>query len=219
MLPEAKEWGTEINHNEIEDWLKSSRIPIIAHPAAFRERWWVKDDDSLFGPMLPPSQKEWEAAGAEIILSEGPFQLGPGCWTTGYIPRKSFESSGRSEKSKYRNSVNLLPDDVEDDQAIVIHVKKKGLVILSGCAHSGIVNTIEYAKVISGVEKIHAVIGGFHMASAEAEEIDQTVEYMKSIQPELLVPGHCTGFQAINRFAQDMPDQFVESVVGATYLL
>ncbi|MCK4801259.1 MAG: MBL fold metallo-hydrolase [Anaerolineales bacterium] len=218
LLPEAKEWNSELNQTEIEGWLNSSRIPIIAHPAAFRERWWVKDDGTLVGPILPPPQEEWKAAGADIVLSKEPYQLAPGCWITGYIPRKSFESSGRSDKRKYRDKMELLPDDLEDDQTVVIHVKDKGLVILSGCAHSGIVNTIEYAREFSGIDKVYAVIGGFHLAAAEEDEINQTVEYMKRIQPGLVVPGHCTGFHAIRRFAEEMPDQFIEGIVGTTYL-
>ena len=218
LLPKDKEWDTPVNEKDIEEWMTSSRIPIIAHPAAFRERWKVKDDGTMVGPILPPPQGEWQAAGAEIILSEGPYQLAPGCWTTGYVPRNSFEESGRSNQLRYRNGPDFIPDDLEEDQAIVINVKGKGLVVLSGCAHSGIVNTIEHAREFSGVDTVHAVIGGLHLARATEDEIDQTVEYIKSIKPQLIVPGHCTGFKAISRFAREMPDQFVEGVVGATYL-
>ena len=218
LLPKDKEWGSSINQNEIENWLTGSRIPIIAHPAAFRERWKVNDNGALVGPFLPPPQGEWQAAGAEIVLSEGPYQLAPGCWTTGYVPRKSFETSGRSEKRKYRNGSEMFPDDLEDDQAVIIYLKSKGLVVLSGCAHSGIVNTIEHARNISGIDRVHAVIGGFHLAQADENEINQTIAYFKEIRPDLVVPGHCTGFKAISRFAQEMPVQFIEGVVGATYL-
>jgi len=218
LLPKDKEWGSSVNQKEIENWLTGSRIPIIAHPAAFRERWRVKEDGTMVGPFLPPPQGEWQAAGAEIVLSEGPYQLAPGCWTTGYVPRNSFEESGRSDKLRYRKGPDFILDDLEEDQAIVINIKSKGLVVLSGCAHSGIVNTIEYAREFSGVDTVHAVIGGLHLARASEDEIDQTVEYIQSIKPQLVVPGHCTGFKAISRFAREMPDQFIEGVVGATYM-
>ncbi len=218
LLPKVKEWDMPVTENDIEAWMTSSKIPIITHPAAFRERWKVKDDGTMVGPVLPPPQQEWQAAGAEIILSEGQYQLAPGCWTTGYIPRESFEKSGRSDQLRYRKGSDFIPDDLEEDQAIVINVKSKGLVVLSACAHSGIVNTIQYAREFSGVDTVHAVIGGFHLARASEDEIDQTVEYLKSVKPHLVVPGHCTGFKAISRFAQEMPDKFIEGVVGATYL-
>ena len=80
-----------------------------------------------------------------MVLSEGPYRLGPGCWTTGAIPRRSFETIGRPADLAYREGDVFLHDDMEDDQAIVINVQNKGLVVLSGCAHSGIVNTVDYA--------------------------------------------------------------------------
>lgn len=216
-LPESKEWDPAPTADAIEAWLDEFRIPIVVHPAALRERWWVNDDGNLEGPFFPPPEGIWKALGASIILSEGPFRLDDGCWTTGYVPRNSFEHMGRFEQLRYRKGSEFLPDDLEEDQAILIHVQDKGLVVLSGCAHSGIVNTIEYAKNFSGIETIHAVIGGFHLARADEDEIDQTIDYFKEINPSLIVPCHCTGLNAIRRFAQEFPDQFTEGVVGTTY--
>ena len=219
LLPEEKEWDTSVKAEDIEEWLESFRIPIVAHPAAFRERWWVKDDGTMVGPFLPPPAGEWQAAGAKIVLSEDPYKLEPGCFTTGFIPRVSFEDSGRSKKLRYRSGSDFFPDDLEDDQAIVINVSGKGLIVLSGCAHSGIVNTIKHAKDYFKIDSIYAVIGGFHLARASDDEIDRTIDYIQSIAPRLVIPSHCTGLHAISRFAQEMPDEFVEGVVGITYLL
>ena len=101
----------------------------------------------------------------------------------------------------------------------MINIEGKGLIILSGCAHSGIVNTITYASEFFNIDRIYAVIGGFHLARASDDEIEQTIEYIRSIEPTLVTPSHCTGFRAISRFAQEMPDEFIEGVVGTTYLL
>jgi 7,8-dihydropterin-6-yl-methyl-4-(beta-D-ribofuranosyl)aminobenzene 5'-phosphate synthase len=166
---------------------------------------------------MPPPEDRWKAAGAKITRSEGPYELTKGCWLTGYIPRKSFEESGRPEKLLYRNGADFIPDDLEEDQAIVIHLKEKGLVVLSGCAHSGIVNTVEYARQFTGVDKVYAVLGGFHLARASQEEIDQTMAYFKDLVPAYIIPSHCTGFQATSQFAQALPDAFVEGVVGTRY--
>lgn len=218
-LPEEKEWSQSVSAEEVEAWITASRVPIITHPAAFRERWWVKDDGTLVGPSLPPPSEEWKAAGAKIIHSEKPYQLAPGCWTTGFIPRTSFEQSGRPNKLFYRKDSKFIPDDLEDDQAIVIHARQKGLIILSGCAHSGIVNTVKYAQEFSGIDTIYAIIGGFHLARAKEEEIDRTVEYIKNIGPQLVVPSHCTGLSATCSFASEMPEAFVEGVVGTSYYI
>jgi 7,8-dihydropterin-6-yl-methyl-4-(beta-D-ribofuranosyl)aminobenzene 5'-phosphate synthase len=112
----------------------------------------------------------------------------------------------------------LIRDDLEDDQAIVINVQDKGLVILAGCAHSGIVNTVHYAQKISGVDKVWAIVGGFHLAPSEDEEIERTIDEIERIGPKVIAPSHCTGFRAISRFAARMPDEFVLGVVGTTYL-
>ena len=219
LAPEDKEWGETVTKEEVEDWLAEFQIPIVAHPAAFRERWWVNDDNKMVGPFLPPPDLEWKAAGAKIILSEEPYKLAQGCWTTGFVPRTSFEKSGRPTKLLYRNGSDFIPDELEEDQAIVINVKDKGLIVLSGCAHSGIVNTIQHAKELTGINKIYAIIGGFHLANADENEISKTVEYIKSTRPTYVIPSHCTGFQAIGQFAQEMPDEFIEGIVGATYIL
>jgi 7,8-dihydropterin-6-yl-methyl-4-(beta-D-ribofuranosyl)aminobenzene 5'-phosphate synthase len=81
------------------------------------------------------------------------------------------------------------------------------------------VNTIERAKSFTGIDKVYAIIGGFHLARAKEEEITKTIEYIKRQNPSLVAPSHCSGFQAISRFAQEMPDEFIEGVVGITYIL
>ena len=215
---EAKEWKEGVTKSDIEAWIEAHLLQIIAHPAAFRERWWTKEDGTMVGPAPAPPQLEWEALGARIIKSEGPYELGLGCWTTGYIPRKSFERSGRPAQLVYREGEQFYPDDLEEDQAIVIHVKNKGLVVLSGCAHSGIINTIHHACEISGVDRVYAVIGGFHLARSSEEEIQGTIQALKALKPEILVPSHCTGFKAICAFSEQFPELFYPGVVGATYL-
>jgi 7,8-dihydropterin-6-yl-methyl-4-(beta-D-ribofuranosyl)aminobenzene 5'-phosphate synthase len=216
--PQPRKWEQDATLEEIRAWMKSQRVPVIAHPAIFRERWGLRQDGSKFGPVLPPPRAEWEAAGAELILSEGPYPLGPGCWTTGAVPRLSFEGAGRSKRMAYREGDTLMRDDVDDDQALVINVKGKGLVVVAGCAHSGIVNTVNYAREISNVSRVWAILGGFHLAPADDEELQRTIDEVKELTPAMVVPCHCTGFKAISQFASQMPDQFVLGAVGTKYL-
>ena len=216
--PTTEEWEAGVSPQELVKGTGWRRVPLIAHPAAFRERWSFPENGKAYGPVLPPPQDEWKALGAEIVLSEGPYQLGPGCWTTGEVPRMSFEKSGRPTSMRYREGEKFLPDDIEEDQAILIHVQDKGLVVVSGCAHSGIVNTVKYAMEISGVDRVWAVLGGFHLARTPDDELDLTVEQIKAFKPTLIAPSHCTGFNAICRFAREMPEEFVYGVVGTTYV-
>jgi 7,8-dihydropterin-6-yl-methyl-4-(beta-D-ribofuranosyl)aminobenzene 5'-phosphate synthase len=216
--PKPKRWKQSATVEEILTWVEGRRVPVIAHPATFRERWKMRKDGTKYGPVVPPPRAEWEAAGAEMVLSEGPYELGPGCWTTGLVPRLSFETSGRPSTLAYRQGDTFLPDDIDEDQAIVINVKGKGLVIVSGCAHSGIVNTVRCAREISGVDRVWAIIGGFHLARAGAREIRRTIDEIRGFRPRMVVPSHCTGFEAMHQFAGQMPDEFVPGLVGTTYL-
>jgi 7,8-dihydropterin-6-yl-methyl-4-(beta-D-ribofuranosyl)aminobenzene 5'-phosphate synthase len=215
---EAQEWDQPVTARAVAAYQGARRLPLVAHPAAFRERWGVKEDGTWVGPYAPPPRQIWEAMGLEICHSEGPYKLAQGCWTTGYIPRESFEHSGRPARIFYRQGDDMVPDDLDDDQAIVVHVQGKGLVVLSGCAHAGIINTINHARQISGVERVHAVIGGFHLVWAEPDEIQKTIKALQALKPAVLVPCHCTGFEAMCAFAREMPAAFLPGVVGATYV-
>jgi 7,8-dihydropterin-6-yl-methyl-4-(beta-D-ribofuranosyl)aminobenzene 5'-phosphate synthase len=218
LRPQFRKWEKDVPMAELRRWAEGRRVPVIAHPAAFRERWGTDDEGNRWGPNLPPSRAEWEAAGAEIILIEEPYELGPGCWTSGPIPRRGFERAGIPARVFYREGDTLLRDQVEEDQAVFINVAGKGLVVLAGCAHSGIVNTVEYAREVSGVERVWAILGGFHLGPAKEEELQRTIEALKGYQPALVSPSHCTGFTAIHRLATELPSAFVQGLVGTTYL-
>jgi 7,8-dihydropterin-6-yl-methyl-4-(beta-D-ribofuranosyl)aminobenzene 5'-phosphate synthase len=217
LRPKSKKWEAGAPMDEMRRWAEGRRVPLIAHPSAFRERWHLARDGSRTGPTAPPPHAEWEALGAQIVTIEGPYELGPGCWTTGAVPRVSFEQSGVSPDMIFRDGNVFRQDLVEEDQAIVVNVREKGLVVLAGCAHSGIVNTVNRAREISGVERVWAILGGFHLARATDEEIERTIEAVKDCQPMLIVPSHCTGFRATCQFALQMPAAFMANVVGAQY--
>jgi 7,8-dihydropterin-6-yl-methyl-4-(beta-D-ribofuranosyl)aminobenzene 5'-phosphate synthase len=111
------------------------------------------------------------------------------------------------------------PDpSIIDERAVVFNLKEKGLVIISGCAHAGIINTINYAKEITDINRIFAVLGGFHLAGRENEKrIKQTVEALKTADPKLVIPSHCTGWRAIKTIADSFPDGFIWNSVGNLY--
>jgi len=109
-------------------------------------------------------------------------------------------------------------DDLIGEQSLVFNAKGKGLVVLSGCAHRGIVNTVKHAQKMTGVEKVHAVIGGFHLTRAKPGLIQRTIADIKAIGPDYIVPTHCTGFEAITAFAKEMPEQFILNTAGTKYI-
>ncbi len=113
---------------------------------------------------------------------------------------------------------NWISDPFHDDQGIAINVKGKGLVVIGGCSHAGIINTIKHLQEISKINNIHAVMGGFHLSGENEKLIDPTISEMKVVDPDYIIPMHCTGWNAINRFSQEMPDHFILNSVGTTYI-
>ena len=106
-------------------------------------------------------------------------------------------------------------DPIEDDTAIVANVKGKGLVILSGCAHAGIINTVRYAKEVTGIDQVFVVMGGFHLTGKDFEPvIEPTVEALKDLSPKYVVPTHCTGRKAIMHIEKEMPEEFLLNMSG-----
>ena len=105
-----------------------------------------------------------------------------------------------------------------DDQALVIKLGK-GLVVVTGCAHAGIINTIQYAQRITGEERIHAIIGGFHLIGASDERIEKTVQEIKRIDPKLVAPCHCTGEKAVNKLRKELGGKILEMHVGSTIII
>lgn len=187
-------------------------LPIHVHPAAFRERWYIPPDGPRRGPWRI-EHEAWEPAGGQVVTAEEPRQVSPGCIVTGSVPRANhFERPPRD--LYYRENDTFHPDTLPEDQAVVVVVKDKGLVVVSGCAHVGIVNTVCYAQEITGEERVWAIAGGFHLGRASGERIEATIAGLKAVQPAIVAPGHCTGFEAFCAFAEAMPDQFALNVVG-----
>ena len=145
-----------------------------------------------------------------------PVEIIPGAYFTGNIERvTAYEKVPPT--SLIKRGENLEPDAFPGEQALFFKVKGKGLVVLSGCAHAGIVNTVKQARKIAGTDKVHAIMGGFHLINAKPEIIQSTVADIKAMKPDLIVPAHCTGFEAIVAFSREMPEEFVLNTAGTQY--
>jgi 7,8-dihydropterin-6-yl-methyl-4-(beta-D-ribofuranosyl)aminobenzene 5'-phosphate synthase len=193
------------------------KIPLIVHSGAFVERR-LKLGPDLHMEMPALSEARLTSGGAVLDKRDAASTIAEGLiLLTGSVPRiTAFETGAPSLEAK--RDGQWRQDSFEDDQAIAFRLKDLGLVILGGCSHAGIINTIEHIRKVSGEEKVHAVIGGFHLSGAGEALIETTVEAMRGINPHLLVPTHCTGWKAINAFAAALPDRFVLNSVGTTYL-
>lgn len=154
---------------------------------------------------------------AKIIEIKDPTLIVPGAYLTGNIERVTEYEKG-SPMLLIKRGEKMERDFFTGEQSLVFNVKGKGLVVVSSCAHAGIVNTVKHAQKMAGIEKVHAVIGGFHLSGAKPEVIQRTIADIKAIAPEYIVPMHCTGFEAIAAFQREMPDQFIINTAGTRYI-
>ena len=176
------------DHGDGLQYLKKKTL--ITHPASFTIRY-RKNDHSSVGLKL--SQEEI-AANFDLITSEKPYFIKPGIVFLGEIPRlNNFESETTSFVDDKGQE-----DYVPDDSGLAI-IQNNGLVIISGCAHSGICNMIEYARSVTGVRDIKAVIGGFHLKH-KSHQTKRTIHYMKENGISMVFPSHCTELPALSAF-------------------
>jgi 7,8-dihydropterin-6-yl-methyl-4-(beta-D-ribofuranosyl)aminobenzene 5'-phosphate synthase len=193
-----------------------NNLPVIVHEDMFKTRGTANKDAIHVYPAFPTKE---ELSTAQLINTKQPqLFVNDMLLVTGEIPREtSFEKGYIQHKALEDQS--WKPDPwILDDRAIAIHVKGKGLVVVSGCAHAGIINTIRYIQKITSVTEIYAVLGGFHLAGKENEsKIEQTVIELKQINPKRIVPSHCTGWRGLFAIANALPDAFVFNSVGNLY--
>ena len=139
---------------------------------------------------------------------------------TGELDRTTDFEQGFLIHQALRNG-EWQPDPlILDDQAVVLNVRDKGLVVLTGCGHGGIVNIVRYAKKLTDVDQVYAIIGGFHLNGPLLEPIiPQTCQALAHLAPEVVVPAHCTGWRAMTALAATLPDAFIQNTVGTRYEL
>ncbi|MGD8414316.1 MAG: MBL fold metallo-hydrolase [Candidatus Latescibacterota bacterium] len=190
-------------------------LELFLHPTAFRKPRYVKLPGDLRLNLPPLNRERLEEARVNVVETTSPRPLLDGALVfLGEIPRRTAFEKG-SPRMFYENDGEEEWDPIEDDTAIVANVKGKGLVILSGCAHSGIVNTARYATEVTGVDRVFAVMGGFHLTGRDFETtIGPTVDALKALNPTYIVPTHCTGRSAVMRIEKEMPDKFLLNMSG-----
>ncbi|MFZ2471283.1 MAG: MBL fold metallo-hydrolase [Methanothrix sp.] len=194
---------------------RKDRVCIVAHPDIFAPKLKARPALKFIGP--PFSRTEAEAAGAIMLECRGQVAIAPGVMTTGEVARQeTFEKADGFWTVK---DGQYCKDEIPDDQALAVNMPGKGLIVITGCAHSGIINTIRYAQKITGVEKLYAVIGGFHLMDADKERIDATAKALHELDPAFVRPGHCTGQKAVCRLQKSLGERCLPLAVGDTILL
>lgn len=190
-------------------------IPFVAHPSAFKFPRYLKFSEELKINFPKLTRGMVESLGYRVIESENPYPLVDNTILfLGEIPRQTDFEKG-FPVAHWQKDGKELWDAIEDDTSIVMNLKNKGLVIVSGCAHAGIVNTVKHAIEVTGVNQVHAVMGGFHLSGPLFEGIiDRTSEELKKLNPVYVIPMHCTGRKAIMAMEKQMPDKFILNMAG-----
>jgi 7,8-dihydropterin-6-yl-methyl-4-(beta-D-ribofuranosyl)aminobenzene 5'-phosphate synthase len=193
------------------------------------------------GPVNAPTnfgaldRKAIADAGLKVMFAEKPSIVADHAFTTGFIPLVSFEKPAQPTRMKVglqpdglgcapetlppeKRSLTMAPDDFQHEQATCFIVKGKGLVVLTSCGHRGIVNSVRAAMKVSGVNKVHAVIGGFHLMPMPDDYVRNTVAALKELNPDYLIPMHCSGTAIYEVAKQEMPGKVPLSSTGTRFV-
>jgi 7,8-dihydropterin-6-yl-methyl-4-(beta-D-ribofuranosyl)aminobenzene 5'-phosphate synthase len=203
-------------------------IPVVTHPDAFLPRYAVMGDGRT-APMYNQAfhEGDLDRAGGRPIKTRDAMELGWGVFTTGEIPRvNDFEGPPQTLDTRAAGLWQVdaegrwVPDQVWDEQGLVIDVKDEGLVVLTGCAHAGVVNTLTRARELAGGDKpFRAVMGGFHLGfpTTPRQNIQKTVDAFTELDVALAVPMHCSGLGAHTAVSSQLADRYVQPAVGTTF--
>jgi 7,8-dihydropterin-6-yl-methyl-4-(beta-D-ribofuranosyl)aminobenzene 5'-phosphate synthase len=201
------------------DRLGRTNLPVVIHPDFWSRRRIAIPGSPIELPTT--SRRALEDAGFDIIEQRTPsFLFDRSLLVTGEVDRtcgfeRGFPIHERRVDGRWEPDPLIL-----DDQALIANVAGRGVVVITGCGHAGVINICRYAQRLTGVEHVHALMGGFHLNGPLFEPIiADTVQALRDLAPDVVVPTHCTGWRAVHAVARDLPDAFIQSSVGTTFQL
>lgn len=187
-------------------------VDVYAHPGLFKESYSLRDGKERFIG-VPHSRQLLESKGARFQLNDAFRQIEPGMWLTGQIPRRTDYERGDTAQVLRAQGGGHVKDEILDDQSVVIETPK-GLFILLGCCHAGIINTLMHIEEKLGKRPIHTVIGGTHLGPVSEEQKVRSIEALKAFHIGRLGVSHCTGLPTASRLAAAFGERFFYCNVG-----
>lgn len=195
-------------------------LPIVVHPRVWTQRRLaIPEMPAVELPTL--SKRSLEDEGFEVVeRRQRSLVLGGSVLITGEVDRTTDFENGMPFHEQLVDD-QWEPDPlILDDQALVVNVRGEGLLVLTGCGHSGAVNIARHAMRLTGIDRLHAVMGGFHLGGPAFEPIiEPTVHALQHMNPSVIVPAHCTGWKAQHRFAAELPESFIPNSVGTSFTM
>ncbi|MBT3294632.1 MAG: MBL fold metallo-hydrolase [Verrucomicrobia bacterium] len=188
-------------------------LRVLAHPGCFGDKFALNRDGTSRYIGMPQYARDVLERSTILIPVEAPTDICESVVATGPVPRRTdFEPTG---DTFFKDAACREPDNLIDDQAMFIKTQN-GLVVILGCAHAGIINTLNYIRDLAPQHSILAVIGGMHLAAADESRLDRTVAALRDMQLQYLYPLHCTGHPAIGKLVQSIPNAMPVCPVGTT---
>jgi 7,8-dihydropterin-6-yl-methyl-4-(beta-D-ribofuranosyl)aminobenzene 5'-phosphate synthase len=191
----------------------AGRKKIYAHPALFNARYRVKDTGEAISIGIPYGEEFLRGIGADFDYAEESREIAPRIFLTGEVPRKTSFETGDS--GLFSDTGGSYSDPLPDDQTLVIR-SEKGLVLLLGCCHAGLINTVDRARHHAGDERIRAIVGGTHLGFCSSDQLNATVNAIRGYGVDRIYAGHCTGFSAAARLQSEFPGRFHPAMVGTS---
>jgi 7,8-dihydropterin-6-yl-methyl-4-(beta-D-ribofuranosyl)aminobenzene 5'-phosphate synthase len=197
----------------ISDVLSLAGHPrVYVHPQAFAPKYACSAEGIAREIGMPEVSAQAIRSMSDPVSVEAPTEIGGGLWCTGPIPRMNeYEDTGGAF---FKDNDCRNPDDLLDDQAAFLKTKR-GTVVILGCAHAGVINTLHFIQTLTANHPIRAVIGGMHLLNANPQRLDNTITEMRRLEIELLMPGHCTGFDVMMRLWNEFPGQCERCLTGS----
>jgi 7,8-dihydropterin-6-yl-methyl-4-(beta-D-ribofuranosyl)aminobenzene 5'-phosphate synthase len=186
---------------------------ILAHPGIFSSRFRLKDTGECYPIGIPYSRDQLEHAGGSFELSKEFREITPSIFLTGEVPRATAFETG--DQGLYCDCTGQDVDYTPDDQSLILETEQ-GLVVILGCCHAGLVNTLEHIAYLTGRRDIYAVIGGTHLGFSGQKQLEMTISALKDWGVQKVAASHCTGFAASARLSREMPKEFQVALVGYT---
>ena len=186
---------------------------VLAHPGIFTPRYRVKDTGESISIGIPYGEDYLRGQGARFSYSSQFREIAPDIFLTGEVLRVSGFETGDS--GLFLDTRGDYPDRVTDDQSMVIR-SERGLTLLLGCCHAGLINTVEHCLARTGAERIHTIIGGTHLGFCGQGQLDATLSALRGYGVNRIIGSHCTGFAAAATLLREFPGKFQPAQVGYT---
>jgi 7,8-dihydropterin-6-yl-methyl-4-(beta-D-ribofuranosyl)aminobenzene 5'-phosphate synthase len=181
----------------------------------FLPRWVQKGEDRVFIGWL--HREAIEREGVRVAVAKGPTLVADGLLLSGEM-HEAMAFEPIPANLRVERDGQTVQDAFIGEQTLIAHVKGKGLVVVTSCSHRGIVGICRHAARVTGVGKVHAVVGGFHLSGLAEERVERVVEAFRALQVDYVVPQHCTGFEAVATLGRRLGDALVVSSVGSTFV-